>query len=269
MSSQVRTVSGSELARAFGVLERMASIVRENNRTAAAGRRLQIPAYVSFAKHSRGLETGSRIGKGIASGGSQSRTDGKPERMSIGRLFRNVAALARSMRAVAHAADGVRNNKETKRLATAMAALIRAEHSVATGRAGRAISTANERAMLPVVASAQLARRSRIGIEAERVGRAGTGLIASARVPSSIRGLAAPSSVSQREFAEPSGNATGPNSGIERASITINSSPTVVINAQAAGGDAQRDVLGALRAHREELFDQLKRESARRERAQF
>jgi hypothetical protein len=31
----------------------------------------------------------------------------------------------------------------------------------------------------------------------------------------------------------------------------------------------QQDVIGALRAHREELFDQLKRESARRERAQF
>jgi hypothetical protein len=189
--------------------------------------------------------------------------------MSIARLFQNVAALARTMRAVAQAADGVRNDKETKRLATAMAALIRAEHSVATGRAGRAISTANQRAMLPVVASAQLTRRSRIGIESERAARAGTGFIASARVPSSIRGLTPPSTVSQREFAEPSGNATGPNSGIERASITINSSPTVVINAQAAGGDAQRDVIGALRAHREELFDQLKRESARRERAQF
>jgi hypothetical protein len=253
----------------FGVLERMAGIVRESNRTAAAGRRLQIPAHISFAKHSRGLETGSRIDKGTPGGGSQSRIDDKPERMGIARLFKNLAALARTMRAVAQAADGVRNNKETKRLATAMAALIRAEHSVATGRSGRAISTANQRAMLPVVASAQLARRSRIGIQAERAARAGTGFIASARVPSSIRGLTAPSSVSQREFAELSGNATGPNSGIERASITINSSPTVVINAQAAGGDVQRDVIGALRAHREELFDQLKRESARRERAQF
>jgi len=43
----------------------------------------------------------------------------------------------------------------------------------------------------------------------------------------------------------------------------------VINGATAGGGDAQRDVIGALRAHREELFDQLKRESARRERAQF
>jgi hypothetical protein len=189
--------------------------------------------------------------------------------MSIGRLFRNVASLARSMRAVTQATDGARNNKAARRLATAMAALIRAEHSALTGRAGRAFSSANQRAMLPFVASAQLTRRSQPGLEAERVARAGTGFFASARVPSSFHGLTAPLSVARREFAEPSGNATGPNSSLERARITINSSPTVVINTQAAGGDVQRDVIGALRAHREELFDQLKRESARRERAQF
>lgn len=269
MSRQPRTVTGSDSARAFGVLERMAGIVRESNRTAAAGRRLRIPAHISFAKHSRGFETGSGIGKGIVSGGSESRIEDQPERMSIARLFRNVAALARSMRAVTQAADGARNNKATRRLATVMAALIRAEHSALTARAGRAISSADQRAMLPVVASAQSARRSRIGFEAERAARAGTGFIASARVPSSIHGLTPPSSVLQREFAEPSGNATGPNSSLERARITINSSPTVVINAQAAGGDVQRDVIGALRAHREELFDQMKRESVRRERAQF
>ncbi len=247
----------------------MADVVRASSRAAVTGRRLQLPAHVSFAKHARGLDAGARTVGRIPSGGSQSRTDGKPERMSIARLFQNVAALARSMRAVTQTSDGARNNKATRRLATAMAALIRAEHSALIGRAARAISSADQRAMLPVVASTQLARRSRIGIEAERAARAGTGFIASARVPSSIRGLTAPSSVALRDFAEPSGNATGPNSGLERARITINSSPTVVINAQAAGGDAQRDVIGALRAHREELFDQLKRESARRERAQF
>jgi hypothetical protein len=42
-----------------------------------------------------------------------------------------------------------------------------------------------------------------------------------------------------------------------------------VINAGSAGGNVQQDVMGALRAYRAELFDQLKRESARRERAQF
>jgi hypothetical protein len=75
-------------------------------------------------------------------------------------------------------------------------------------------------------------------------------------------------SVSQREFARPLSDARVSNEGGGRVGITINSSPTVVINAP-AGGAVQHDVLGALRAHREELFDQLKRESARRERAQF
>lgn len=86
---------------------------------------------------------------------------------------------------------------------------------------------------------------------------------------SSIRGVVPPPNLSQREFAEPSGNARGPSSSGVGAGIVINSSPTVVINAPAAGGNVERDVIGALRAHREELFDQLKRESARRERAQF
>ena len=189
--------------------------------------------------------------------------------MSIARLFRNVAALARSIRAGAQAGGGAGNNGATKRLATAMAALIRAERSALTGRAGRAISDANQRTTLPVTVSAKLAHRSRLGIEGEGAVRRETGVVASARVPSSIHGLTPFSNVARRDFAEPSNSATGPNSGLERARITVNSSPTVVINAQAAGGDLQRDVIGALRAHLEELFDQLKRESARRERAQF
>lgn len=53
-----------------------------------------------------------------------------------------------------------------------------------------------------------------------------------------------------------------------RPTIRINSSPTVVIQAQTSS-NVRNDVIEALRAHREELFDQLKRESVRRERAQF
>jgi hypothetical protein len=77
-----------------------------------------------------------------------------------------------------------------------------------------------------------------------------------------------PQSVSRRDFARPSSDVGISNDRSGRAAITINSSPTVVINAP-AGGALQHDVIGALQAHREELFDQLKRESARRERAQF
>ncbi|MGO8803270.1 hypothetical protein [Candidatus Binatus sp.] len=111
--------------------------------------------------------------------------------------------------------------------------------------------------------------RSRGGLDAERVAFAGTGILASDRMASSIRAVIPPANFSQREFAEPSGNARGPNSSSARTGITINSSPTVVINAPAAGGNIERDAIGALRAHREELFNQLKRESARRERARF
>ena len=93
-------------------------------------------------------------------------------------------------------------------------------------------------------------------------------MLANVRVAPSIRGVVPPQGVSQREFAGPSSDVRGSNDPSGRAAITINSSPTVVINA-AAGGAVQHDVMGALRAHREELFDQMKRESARRERAQF
>ncbi|HEY6298541.1 MAG TPA: hypothetical protein VIW95_02765 [Candidatus Binatus sp.] len=77
-----------------------------------------------------------------------------------------------------------------------------------------------------------------------------------------------PTNVSQREFARPSSYGRVSDAGSGRAGITINSSPTVVINA-GAGGAVQDDLIGALRTHREELFDQLKREAVRRERAQF
>ena len=95
------------------------------------------------------------------------------------------------------------------------------------------------------------------------------GFVASARKAASMRGMVAPPSLSQREFARLSGNERGLSNNGGRTGVTINSSPTVVINASAAGGNLQREVIGALRAHREELFDQLRRESARRERAQF
>ena len=85
-------------------------------------------------------------------------------------------------------------------------------------------------------------------------------------VASSVHAMSRLKNVHARELAHPSSK---PNDGNSRKEITINSSPTVVINATAAGSSAQRDVIEALRAHREELFDQLRRESARRERAQF
>jgi hypothetical protein len=110
--------------------------------------------------------------------------------------------------------------------------------------------------------------RAQASRERIRTSFADAGVLAKVRVAPSIRGVVPLSGISQREFAPPTGDVRVSNDGGGRAPITINSSPTVVINA-AAGGAVQHDVIGALRAHREELFDQLKRESARRERAQF
>ena len=63
----------------------------------------------------------------------------------------------------------------------------------------------------------------------------------------------------------------GPNRELRggAGAVTINSSPTVVVNAGEGRGDIEREVMSALRAHREELFDSFRREATRRERAQF
>jgi hypothetical protein len=81
--------------------------------------------------------------------------------------------------------------------------------------------------------------------------------------------MAAPMSLARPEFSEPARTVHGQGSGSATGPITINSTPTVVINAGEASGDVERQVIGALRAHRDELFDQFKRESTRRERSQF
>jgi len=85
----------------------------------------------------------------------------------------------------------------------------------------------------------------------------------------SRRSMIAPAVLSSPEFAEPMRGVYGQESRNAPGSITINSTPTVVINASEGSGDIERQVIGALRAHRDELFDQFKRESVRRERAEF
>jgi hypothetical protein len=91
--------------------------------------------------------------------------------------------------------------------------------------------------------------------------------LAASRVPRST--MVAPARLSRMEFAEPMRGVYGRESRNAPGSITINSRPTVVINASEASSDVEGQVIGALRAHREELFDQFKRESVRRERAEF
>jgi hypothetical protein len=129
-----------------------------------------------------------------------------------------------------------------------------------------AISTASMSAIQPAIPKLEASSRARKALEANDARLVGKRFRAE---PFSLRGVTPPSSATQREFARPMRMANDRNDRATNAGININSSPTVVINAGAAGGNLQRDVISALRAHREELFDQLKRESARRERAQF
>jgi hypothetical protein len=111
-------------------------------------------------------------------------------------------------------------------------------------------------------------RASRIAEDFEAKGTSNlhADLRANLNVASSVRAISRIRNVHARELAHLSSKPTDDNA---RREITINSSPTVVINATAAGSNVRHDVIEALRAHREELFDQLKRESTRRERAQF
>ena len=272
--------------------------IDNERRTASAAQLIR-----TFAAGARALKATARMSDGI--GGNEAATsrarlkdsDGAIDGESRGRRGGHANAWHRTTASVD---AGGRVSREIRDLSLATDALSRVERSVESGSAAWAISSAgrratesglkgssdfaeqahraNEVAQTIVVANAassprsdagRVSSRSRGSLEAERVAFAGTGILASDRMASSIRAVIPPANLSQREFAEPSGNARGPNSSSVRTGITINSSPTVVINAPAAGGNVERDAIGALRAHREELFNQLKRESARRERAQF
>ena len=257
----------------------------------------------TLAAGARELNATARVSDGI--GGIEAVTsmarlkdsDGAIDGESRGRRGGHANAWHRT---TARVAAGGRLSRELRESSLAMDALSRIERSVESGTAAWAISTAgrrateagfkrssdfaeqahraNEVAQTMVVANAESSLRSDAGrvssrsggrLETERVAFARAGILASDRMASSIRAVIPPANLSRREFAEPSGNARGPNNSSVRTGITINSSPTIVINAPAAGGNGERDAIGALRAHREELFNQLKREAARRERAQF
>ena len=126
------------------------------------------------------------------------------------------------------------------------------------------------------VRAAGASRDAAVGVSLQR-GRESLGesalfaishLQADVRFASPIRGRASVPNLAPRELAEPASEHRRHGDGDSRQAITINSSPTVVINAPVASS-VRHDLMEALRAHREELFDQLKRESTRRERAQF
>jgi hypothetical protein len=265
--------------KALGRMERLTSLLRKEARTAASIGRIaavshrlklpgQLPARALLAKHDRSLFAEARSQGWVARVGFESPFDGGREHASIARLIQRFAATAKVMRATARATDTI-GNKATSKLPVAMEALARTERSVESGNAARAIVTAPRGSIIAPLENSQLSRRMTAGLDAGRVMPNGSEAIDAARAASSTHGVVPPANLSQRVFAEPSSGNRGRDNRNGGAGITINSSPTVVINGATAGGDAQRDVLGALRAHREELFDQLRRESARRERAQF
>jgi len=256
-------------------LDRASKFARESVRMARAaassamgrGYGLAIPAPFAVLEGQHPFKAGLVPGKGGDRGGSGSGYDGELD-------LNKTEARNR----IASGADG-RHGAETMvkagarvsrvpELSRAMDALSRVERSFDLGSAGRAISYSSKYATPIAAFNNDSWDRQRAGQETRRPTFAAAEVATKVRVAPSIRGVMPPAGVSQREFARPLSDVRASNEGGGGSTITINSSPTVVINAP-AGGAVHDDVIGALRAYREELFDELKRESARRERAQF
>ena len=250
MARQSRTITPTP-AHVLSHLDRMTSVARKNARIAhaaasiALGKGYRWYGFKGERFVARPGSTDDGSGSGFSGGTGWHETESR----------RMIAAEAIGRhRATALVEAASRSHRPIPELSQAMKALSRIERSAEYA---------------PPMSDSNTARsRAAEGPEPKVSSSADRGLLASVRTTRSIRGMTPPPNVTQREFAQPSGNRTLSSAGSGRGGITINSSPTVVING--SGGNAvQHDVIGALRAHREELFDQLKRESARRERAQF
>jgi hypothetical protein len=268
MIRQSRTIDASaraaKVAPALSGLERVSKVARESVRMARAAARIalpgnyrwQLPASGLSAKSKTEIKRGTRDGSGTGSNGESNWS----ERDNRSKTARGGDGWNRATTRINASA---RASREIPEMSRAMNALSRVERSMDL-RNTASDSRKDATAMMATDARS----RARASHEATRPSFADGGVLANVRVTPLMRRVMPPSGVSQREFARPSRDLGVSTGGNGRSAITINSSPTVVINA-AAGGAVQHDVMGALRAHREELFDQLKRESARRERAQF
>jgi hypothetical protein len=284
--SQRRVNRSSNRARAINQLDRIAGFGRQVDRIAKASasltkgprRRWQLAPQVSFGQFARAT-------KQTNVDSSQSHSDEAPKRNESNQERKPANATLHGhssalQRAASMVDAGGRISKKSRQLTSAMESWSRVEGSVESGERARAISNASRRAIdvakkviVPNTGSSPrldgaASSRSQGGVDGAASRFTQQGLSARSR-NSSIRGATTLPNVSQRPFAELSGRARGSNSGGISAGITINSSPTVVINAPAPGGNPARDVISALRTYREELFDQMKRESTRRERVQF
>jgi len=257
MARQSKTINPTT-ARALSHVERMTNVARRSDRIARAAASIALPEKYRWQVPTEavGLKVerffGERRTAGDGSGGGSGAGPGRREAES-----QNIAASAgtRRHRATTMVEAATRSHRQIPELSQAMKALSRIERSVEYMTPTPDLNTSSTRRPLE-------------SLEAKVPSLAEKGMLANVRIARSIGRVTPPSNVSRREFAQPSGNARVSSEGSGRGGITINSSPTVVINGSGSGA-VPHDVIGALRAHREELFDQLKRESARRERAQF
>jgi hypothetical protein len=280
MARQPRTINPttrtgpSGFGHALKNLDRVANVARKSGRIAQAAvqialareYRLQLPAQGSLLKEGRFFETGFRP-KETANDGSGSGL-GIASRRSE-RANRIIAGTETGRhRATAIVDAGARLQRQVLDLSRAVNALSRTDRSTGSAIAGRAIPVGDKYATPRLPVNTDPIDRARESLEGRPLSFGPADLPANVRFAPSIRSVIPPTNLSRREFARPSSDSRIVKDGSGRAGITINSSPTVVINAPASGA-LQQDVIGALRAHREELFDQLKRESARRERAEF
>jgi hypothetical protein len=274
-SRPTATSAEANAARALSQLDRMSKVARQSGRvsrvaarvTLSGNHRLELPAQSLQLKDGQVVEAGAFVDRRTALGGSESDSGSTSSSSEAGNRGKTLRVESTWHRATAMV-DVARSSRKIPELTHAMDALSRVERSIDSGSTGRAILDARKYASLTMTSDTGAASRARDGREAKRQSFAEAGLRSNVRVAPSIRGVTPPPKISPREFARPSSDVRASNAGGGRAGITINSSPTVVINAPASAS-VQHDVMGALRTHREELFDQLKRESARRERAQF
>jgi hypothetical protein len=261
---------GSKIAPALGGLERVSKVARESARMARAAAsiallgnsRWKVPAEGSLLKDKPVFEAGSYPGRGAARDSSRSSSASELGRSETDNRSTTARGGSGWNRATTMVNAGARASREIQELSRAMNALSRVQRSVDLGK-----TTSDSRKDATAMMATDARGRGR-SHEAMQPPFVDAGVLANVRVAPSIRGAMPPTGISQREFARPSRDLGASTGGNGRSAITINSSPTVVINA-AVGGAVQQDVMGALRAHREEIFDQLKREPARRERAQF
>ncbi len=277
MARKSRTINASAATKsveALRHLDRVSNVARASGRMARAAANLtisrehrwQVPAGVAALKNKQTFETGSILRRDTARDGSGTGSGGELGARGADDQSKDARGGSGRHRATAMVRAGARVSR-TPELSRAMDALSRVERSVELGNERGAGSGARKYAT-KLASDSDATNRAGAGQETRRPSFGDASILENLRVVPLSRGVVPPPGVSHREFAQPSRGISVSNDGSGRSAITINSSPTVVINA-AAGGAVQHDVIGALRAHREELFDQLKRESARRERAQF